>query len=127
VPADLSSSIPWGLAALSYADPLRPAETPYLLAYLATLTDLRIRAGRRHSLGRHPGARRCRGHLYGELPGWVDPAGQAGATCGAAEVVVRASIRRRKPSRRAVSSVPAVRRHAVGRALVGAGGAQRRR
>jgi predicted transposase YbfD/YdcC len=50
VPADLSSSIPSGLTALGHADPVRPAETPHLLAYLATVTDPRTRAGRRHSL-----------------------------------------------------------------------------
>jgi predicted transposase YbfD/YdcC len=50
VPADLSSSIPPGLTVLGHADPLRPAETPHLLAYLATVTDLRARAGRRHPL-----------------------------------------------------------------------------
>jgi predicted transposase YbfD/YdcC len=50
VPADLSSLIPSGLTALGHADPLRPAETPHLLAYLATLSDPRTRAGRRHSL-----------------------------------------------------------------------------
>jgi hypothetical protein len=50
VPANLSSSIPSGLTALSHADPLRPAETPHLLAYLATVTDPRTRAGRRHPL-----------------------------------------------------------------------------
>ena len=50
MPADLSSSIPSGLTALSHAGPLRPAETPHLLAYLATVTDPRTRAGRRHPL-----------------------------------------------------------------------------
>jgi predicted transposase YbfD/YdcC len=50
VPADPSSSIPSGLTALSHADPLRPAETPHLLAYLATVTDPRTRTGRRHPL-----------------------------------------------------------------------------
>jgi DDE_Tnp_1-associated len=49
-PADPSSSIPPGLTALGHADPLRPAETPHLLAYLATVTDPRARAGRRHPL-----------------------------------------------------------------------------
>jgi predicted transposase YbfD/YdcC len=50
VPADPSSSIPSGLTALGHADRLRPAETPHLLAYLATVTDPRARAGRRHPL-----------------------------------------------------------------------------
>jgi predicted transposase YbfD/YdcC len=50
VPADLSSSIPAGLTALAHADPLRPAQTPHLLAYLATVTDPRTCAGRRHPL-----------------------------------------------------------------------------
>jgi predicted transposase YbfD/YdcC len=50
VPADLSSLIPSGLTALRQADPLRPAETPHLLAYLTTVTDPRTRAGRRHPL-----------------------------------------------------------------------------
>jgi predicted transposase YbfD/YdcC len=42
--------IPSGLTALGQADPLRPAETPHLLAYLAAVTDPRTRAGRRHPL-----------------------------------------------------------------------------
>jgi predicted transposase YbfD/YdcC len=50
VPADPSSSIPSGLAVLGHVEPLRPAETPHLLAYLATVTDPRARAGRRHPL-----------------------------------------------------------------------------
>jgi predicted transposase YbfD/YdcC len=50
VPADPSSSIPPGLTVLAHADPLRPAETPHLLAYLATVNDPRTRAGRRHPL-----------------------------------------------------------------------------
>jgi hypothetical protein len=50
VPADPSSSIPPGLTALGQADRLRSAETPHLLAYLATVTDPRARAGRRHPL-----------------------------------------------------------------------------
>jgi hypothetical protein len=41
---------PSGLTALRHADPLRPIETPHLLAYLATVTDPRTRAGRRHPL-----------------------------------------------------------------------------
>ena len=50
MPADPSSSIPSGLTALRHAEPLGPAETPHLLAYLATVTDPRTRTGRRHSL-----------------------------------------------------------------------------
>jgi hypothetical protein len=50
VPADPSSSIPSGLTVLGDAAPLRSAETPHLLAYLATNTDPRARAGRRHPL-----------------------------------------------------------------------------
>jgi hypothetical protein len=50
VPADSSSSIPSGLTALRHAEPLRPAESPHLLAYLATVTDPRTRTGRRHPL-----------------------------------------------------------------------------
>jgi len=50
VPADPSSSIPSGLTAVGQADRLRSAETPHLLAYLATVTDPRARAGRRHPL-----------------------------------------------------------------------------
>jgi predicted transposase YbfD/YdcC len=50
VPADPSSSIPSALTQLTYADPLRPAEGPHLLAYLATIGDPRARTGRRHPL-----------------------------------------------------------------------------
>ena len=50
MPADPSSSIPSGLTPLCDAGPLRAAETPQLLAYLATITDPRARAGRRYSL-----------------------------------------------------------------------------
>jgi predicted transposase YbfD/YdcC len=50
VPADLSSSIPSGLTPLHHAGPFQPAEPPHLLAYLATVTDPRTRAGRRHPL-----------------------------------------------------------------------------
>jgi hypothetical protein len=45
-----SSSILSGLTQLRDAGPLRPAETPDLLAYLATVNDPRTRAGRRHPL-----------------------------------------------------------------------------
>ena len=48
--ADSSSPIPSGLTVLGHADPLRPAETPRLLAYLAAVTDPRARTGRRHPL-----------------------------------------------------------------------------
>jgi predicted transposase YbfD/YdcC len=45
-----SSPIPPGLTVLGHAAPLRPAERPDLLASLATVTDPRARAGRRHPL-----------------------------------------------------------------------------
>jgi predicted transposase YbfD/YdcC len=50
VPADASSPIPPGLTPLCDAGPLQDADTPHLLAYLATITDPRTRAGRRHPL-----------------------------------------------------------------------------
>jgi len=50
VPADPSSPIPSGLSPLCDTDPLRPAEPPDLLAYLATIPDPRARTGRRHPL-----------------------------------------------------------------------------
>jgi DDE_Tnp_1-associated len=50
VPAELSSPIPAALAPLTHADPLRPAEPPQLLAYLATTHDPGRASGRRHPL-----------------------------------------------------------------------------
>jgi predicted transposase YbfD/YdcC len=50
VPAELSSPIPSGLDPLCDADPLQQAETPRLLAYLATVPDPRAPRGRRHPL-----------------------------------------------------------------------------
>ena len=50
MPADPSSSIPTALAQLAHADPLRPAEQPHLLGYLATIGDPRRPSGRRHPL-----------------------------------------------------------------------------
>jgi predicted transposase YbfD/YdcC len=50
VPADPSSPIRAALTHLAHADPLGPAEGPYLLAYLAAIPDPRARSGRRHPL-----------------------------------------------------------------------------
>ena len=41
MPAELSFPIPSGLTPLRDADPLQQAETPHLLAYLATIPDPR--------------------------------------------------------------------------------------
>ncbi len=50
MPAELSSPIPSGLDPLCDADPLQQAETPHLLAYLASVPDPRAPRGRRHPL-----------------------------------------------------------------------------
>jgi DDE_Tnp_1-associated len=50
VPTELSSPIPSGLDPLCDADPLQEAETPHLLAYLASVPDPRAPRGRRHPL-----------------------------------------------------------------------------
>jgi DDE_Tnp_1-associated/Transposase DDE domain len=50
VPVEPSSSIPSALTQLAHADPLRPAEAPHLLAYLATIGDPRARTSHRHPL-----------------------------------------------------------------------------
>ena len=50
MPAELSFPIPSGLTRLRDADPLQQAETPHLLAYLATIPDPRAPRGRRHPL-----------------------------------------------------------------------------
>ena len=50
MPADPSSPIPSGLAPLCDVGSLQEAEGPHLLASLATITDPRARAGRRHPL-----------------------------------------------------------------------------
>jgi predicted transposase YbfD/YdcC len=50
VPADPSFPIPSGLTPLRDADPLQQAETPHLLAYLATIPDPRAPRGHRHPL-----------------------------------------------------------------------------
>jgi negative regulator of sigma E activity len=48
VPAELSSPIPSALDPLCDADSFQEAETPHLLAYLATIPDPRAPRGRRH-------------------------------------------------------------------------------
>ena len=52
MPADPSSpiSIPPAFTQLAHTRPLTPAETPHLLAYLATISDPRARSGQRHPL-----------------------------------------------------------------------------
>jgi len=50
VPADPSFPIPLGLTPLRDADPLQQAETPHLLAYLASIPDPRAPRGHRHPL-----------------------------------------------------------------------------
>ena len=50
MPAELSSPIPSGLDPLCDADPLQEAETPHLLAFLASVPDPRAPRGRRHPL-----------------------------------------------------------------------------
>jgi hypothetical protein len=50
VPADPSFPIPSRLTPLRDADPLQQAETPHLLAYLATIPDPRAPRGHRHPL-----------------------------------------------------------------------------
>jgi len=85
VPADPSSPIPPGLASLRVADPLRPAETPHLLAYLATIPDPRSPAGCRHPLacvlGLAAAAVLAGARSMAAIAEWAADAPPAGAGC----------------------------------------------
>ena len=55
MPADPSFPIPSGLTPLGDADPLQHAETPHLLAYLATIPDPRALVATRAPATPSPG------------------------------------------------------------------------